>query len=640
MVRCRDQLNLSNEINKPAMKIIEIKVLCGPNIWSGYRKQLIQMKLDLEEDEHNPSDKIQGFSNRLESLIPSLYEHECSEGRPGGFFARVKEGTWFGHIIEHIALELQCLAEMECGYGRTRSTNQAGVYHVVFCYEVEEAGVYAAKAAVRIVEALRDGKEYKIEDDIRELKQIKKEKGMGVSAAALIGEARQRDIPWRRVDDGASIMLGYGKNRKLIKEIDPDTAAAAIIDHLYPAGAPSRIPIVAVTGTNGKTTTTRLIAHIAAHAGHSTGYTTTDGIYINGHMIHQGDCSGPSSAVRVLKDPAVDYAVLECARGGILRSGLGFDKCNAGVVTNVTDDHLGLGDINSLHDLANVKAVVANSVADDGYAILNADDDRVYEMRRKVDSKVALFSTDNNNPRIINHCKNGGLASVVKDGYFVIRDAMLDTRILKIHDVPLTLNGRSQCMIKNVLPAILAAWTTGISNENIIGALRSFEPSPEMAPGRMNIFRFKKFQLMIDYAHNNDGFKELGQFLNSTPSSMRIGIIGCPGDRRNEDIRNMGALAARMFDKIIIRHDDDGRGRTNDEITDLLKEGIRGVNSRSPVKVISNEIDAIRYAIDMAPEEAFIIVTSEKIYKSIEFVTAVLEREKSFTRQTGVRFKI
>ena len=239
-------------------------------------------------------------------------------------------------------------------------------------------------------------------------------------------------------------------------EGEPRNVAEPIIKMLYPDNASSRIPIVAVTGTNGKTTTTRLIAHFAKQAGYHTGYITTDGIYIDDHLIQAGDCTGPASAQTVLRDPIVEFAVLECARGGILRSGLGFDKCNIGIVTNITADHLGLNDIDTLKDLAKVKAVVPSSVSDNGYAILNADDDLVYTMKEDLDCNVALFSLDANNKWILRHCKNGGIAAVVDNDFFTLCSGNWKTRIIEVDKVPLTINGRAECMIQNILPAILS----------------------------------------------------------------------------------------------------------------------------------------------------------------------------------------
>ncbi len=868
------------------MQILEIRVLRGPNYWSCYRKHLIQMKLDLGEYEHYPSNKLEGFCERLEELLPSLYDHECSEKEPGGFFKRVKDGTWLGHIAEHIALELQSLAGMYCGYGRTRSTKEPGVYHVVFSYRVETAGVYAAHAAVRIVKALAENISYDVSNDTRELQMINNHEGLGPSTEAIVKEAIKRGIPVRRLDKESLIMLGQGKYQQIIRstvaattssvsvelaahkeetktiltrefipvpkgkiitdvkemddvikeigfplvvkpvngnhgrgvttnintkedtikafelaskisnqviiekfiegadhrflvinyklvavakrlpamvtgdgsstieqliqqanedprrgedhekvltiikvdeatkeilkrnKLDPDSilpygqtlilkdtanistggtsqdvthlvhpdnvflaeriarlmglnicgidiiardvsqpitkdngavlevnagpglrmhlapsqgmpqnVAEPIVDMLFPKDTPSRIPVVGVTGTNGKTTTTRLIAHIVKQAGYKVGYTTTDGIYINGNRVDQGDCSGPSSAETVLRDPIVDFAVLECARGGILRSGLGFDKCNTSIITNITGDHLGLDGIDTLEELATVKAVLANSTFDNGYAILNADDDLTYRVRKELDCNIALFSTESTNERIKLHCERGGLAIVVEKGYFTVYKGDWGKRIARVKDVPLTLGGRAACMIQNLLPAILTAVIHDIDTRIIREAIMGFMPTPEMSRGRMNIFKFRNYEVMLDYAHNRDGYNMLKKFLDQTDSSEKIGIITSPGDRRDEDIRNAGMNAAKMFDRIIIRHDRDSRGRSYEEITRLIKEGIESVRTDIPVFVVSDEVESIQYAMAIACNNAFIVVCSEDVDRSLAFLVKAKEDE-------------
>src|SRR5205809_6396268 len=198
------------------MKVLDVKVLRGPNYWSTYRKQLIVMKLDLQQAEDYPTNKIDGFAERLEAIMPSLYEHRCSEKKPGGFFERIRKGTWLGHVIEHVALEMQSLAGMPCGFGRTRSAGKKGVYNVVFAYQVESAGLYAAKAAVNMIEALKDNKPYDLQSDIKALIAINKNEGLGPSTQSIIDAAKKRGIPYKRLDDNSLIMLGQGVNQKLL----------------------------------------------------------------------------------------------------------------------------------------------------------------------------------------------------------------------------------------------------------------------------------------------------------------------------------------------------------------------------------------------------------------------------------------
>jgi cyanophycin synthetase len=870
------------------MRIIELKVLRGPNCWSAYRKQLIQMKLDIGEYEQKPTNEIVGFAERLQSLLPSLYEHECSEKKPGGFLERVKEGTWLGHVIEHVALELQTLAGMDCGYGRTRSVGQKGVYHVVFAYEVEKAGLYAANAAVKLVKALVDHEPYDCQKDINELIAINRRYGLGPSTKAILKAARNRNIPFRRLDNDSLILLGYGKNQKMIRSTIASTTSAlgvefahdkyetkrllekesipvphgvtfsqlesldeiieevgwpmvikpldgnhgrgvttnirsreevegafhfakqvsrqliaekymegfdfrfllvnyklvaaskripamvmgdgtstieelinktnadpargeghesnltiirideptkiilakqnlsldtvlpeaqalylkntanistggtaidvtrvvhphtiflaeriarllnldicgidiiakdieipltiengavlevnaspglrmhlspaegtaqpvgeAIINMLFPGNSPSRIPIVAITGTNGKTTTTRLLSHIMKQAGHTVGFTSTDGIYINSIMVEQGDCSGPASAQKVLRDPVVDFAVLECARGGIIRSGLGFDQCSTSIITSITDDHLGLDGINTVKDLAKVKSVVAQSTMDEGYAILNADDEVVYGLACDLDCKIALFSVKEDNRYVREHCEKGGLAAVLENGCITVYENGTGNRLMNAAEIPLSFEGKALLMIKNILAAVLAAVVNHTDMNTIKSALKTFIPSPEQTPGRMNMFKFRHFNLMLDYAHNRDGLVHLKEYLDHVPASVKVGIITSPGDRREEDIINVGKSAAGIFDEIIIRHDDDTRGRSKEQITQLIKEGIKSVNPSMPVNVVSGEMESIQYAMDMARENSFIVACVDKVQACLEYVTRAKEFEDS-----------
>ncbi|MBS1584919.1 MAG: cyanophycin synthetase [Bacteroidetes bacterium] len=861
------------------MKILDIKVMNGPNYWSARRHKLIVMLLDLEEMEERPTDKIPGFLERLEKLMPSLYSHRCSEGVPGGFFMRVKEGTWMGHVIEHIALELQTLAGMDTGFGRTRESDKKGVYHVVFSYQEAKAGTYTAKAAVRIAEALINGEEIDLENDIQTLREIREDERLGPSTGSIVEEAVRRKIPWIRLNRHSLVQLGYGVNQQRIqatvasttssiavelacdkeetknlleaaeipvprgrivyneeelkaaidkigypivtKPVDgnhgkgattniltwedavngliaakkysravicekfitgrdfrvlvinykfvaaalrtpaavtgdgkstiqqlidivnsdprrgyghekvltsikvddftndilqkkgytletvlkkdeelwlkptanlstggtatdvtdyvhpanivmaeriarviglnicgidimaedlstpisenggavlevnaapgfrmhldpteglPRNVAEPVIDMLYPPGSSARIPIIAVSGTNGKTTTTRLIAHIVKQAGHKVGYTTTDGVYVQNQLMMRGDCTGPVSAEFVLRDPTVDFAVLECARGGILRAGLGFHNCDVAVVTNVAEDHLGLQGIDTLEKLARVKAVATQTVLPEGYAILNADDELVYKMHEGLDCKVAYFSLDEHNARIKAHCEKGGLAAVYEHGYITILKGNWKIRIDKVTDIPLTFSGKAMFNVANVLAAVLAVYVRGFKTEDIQQALETFVPSPALTPGRMNMFHFKNFTVMLDYAHNTHGIQAIGKFVNSFESPMKVGIIAGVGDRRDEDLVSLGAECAKIFDELIIRQDKNLRGRTEQEIIDLMTEGIRSVDADKKITVIRKESEAIDYAIRNAVKDSFIVVISDVVPDALDQV--------------------
>lgn len=395
----------------------------------------------------------------------------------------------------------------------------------------------------------------------------------------------------------------------------------AVVELLYPSGGNARIPIVAITGTNGKTTTTRLTAHMAKQAGYNVGYTVTDGIYIGDHNIEFGDCTGSKSAEVILTDPTVDFAVLECARGGILRYGLGFDQCDIGIVTNIADDHLGLNDINSIEDMARAKSVVPKTVHKEGYAILNAEDDLVYAMRSEVKGNVALFALNASNPRIVAHCSDGGLAAVVDKGCILILDGTLRIEVEKVDNIPLTMKGKATFMTQNVLPALLTCYIKKVPLKDIRVGLMTFHPSAEQTPGRLNLFSFPDFDVIVDYAHNTHSYKALGKFLANIRNQHKVGVVAAVGDRRDEDLKNVGRIAANMFDEIVIRQDKDLRGRTEDEIVKLIKQGIEQV-AEKPVSSVPNELDAIRFAMKKAKKNSLIVVCTDMVKEVLSFVKA------------------
>jgi cyanophycin synthetase len=868
------------------MKIIKIQALRGPNIWSISRKKLIQMRLDLEELEQYPTDKIDGFSERIEAMFPTMYEHRCSEGEPGGFFSRIKRGTWMGHVIEHIALETQTLAGMETGFGRTRETKTPGTYNVVFSYTEENVGIFAAESAVRIAEALIAGTEYDLEGDIQAMREIRERVRLGPSTGSIVEEAVARDIPWIRLGKNSLVQLGYGINqmrfqatitcktsniavdiacnkeetkrlldlasvpvavgsicvdeedleatitkigypivlkpldgnhgkgasinitnwedaveglayaqkygRRVIVErfitgfdfrvlvidnkivaaakrvpanvigngkstiqelidtanedprrgyghenvltqidVDRDTldllkkaemttetipkngeiiylkstanlstggtsvdvtdmihpeniflaerisriigldvcgidimaenltqplkenggcilevnaapgfrmhlapseglprnVASPVIDMLYPPGKPSRIPIIAVTGTNGKTTTTRLLAHIVKNNGFKVGFTTSDGIYVQNHLMEKGDTTGPISAEYILKDPTVEFAILETARGGILRSGMGFSRCDIAVITNIQEDHLGLSDIHNLKDLARVKSTVAESVKKDGWAVLNADDPECVEIGAKLRCNVAYFSMDEDQPFIKKLSKEGKIVAVFENGFLTVKKGEWKIRIERVTHVPLTLGGKAKFMIANALAATLASYLWGFKTEDISQSLQTFIPGVAQTPGRMNIFEFKKFKVLIDFAHNASGYLGVEDYLNSVDASKKIGIIAGVGDRRNEDIIECAKIAGRMFDHIIIRQEKHLRGRTEQELIDLILEGIALSGNNVTYEIIPKEVEAIKHAINSAEDGAFITALSDVVTNAIEIVQHYLDKE-------------
>lgn len=866
------------------MEILEIRTLRGPNYWSGYWKKLIIMRLDIGDYEQKPSNKIKGFYKRMNELLPSLYSHGCSYGEDGGFLKRVKEGTWAGHIIEHFALEMQTLAGMDVGYGRTRETSEKGIYNVVFGYHEEAVGRYAARASVRLFLDLAEGKKLEeikaeLDKEIQEMREIREDVRFGPSTGSIVEEAESRDIPFIRLNDQSLVQLGYGVHQKRIQatttsktnmisvdiagdkaatkkllgdmgvpvpkgyeirdeddlertvervgypvvikpldgnhgkgatvgikdlehaktafakakeysrwvivekqligndfralvvnnqliavaervpahvvgdgkhtiqqlidetnkdprrgyghenvltqisidqqterliaaknytletvlpkgeilylkttanistggtaidrtdEVHPENVflferiariigldvagidviatnvaeplheigggiievnaapgfrmhlapsegigrnvAEHVVDMLFPAGTPSRIPIFAITGTNGKTTTTRLIAHILRNSGKNVGFTTTDGTYIGNNQIVSGDNTGPVSAQLVLRDPTVEVAVLETARGGIIRAGLGFDHCDVAVVTNVAADHLGLKDVNTLEDLARVKSVVPRSVSKKGYAVLNAEDENVYQMKELVDGHLVYFAMNENHKNIKRQSDRGRVSCVFENGYITILKGKWKVRIEKAINIPLTYGGKAEFMIQNVLAATLACFVHGVHLDDIRVGLTTFNPSVAQTPGRLNFIEINDFTVMLDFAHNPAGFIGLQAFINKLNYKHKTGILSGVGDRRDEDIREMGKLAGETFDKIIIRRGDYLRGRTEKEVLDLLQKGIKSSKKNPVVEIIIDSKEAIYHAFKKAKKGELVAILADSVDKDIAIV--------------------
>ncbi|ACK65037.1 cyanophycin synthetase [Rippkaea orientalis PCC 8801] len=866
------------------MKIIQTLTLRGPNYWSIRRNKLIVMRLDLEDLAEKPSNEIPGFYEGLVEVMPSLIEHFCAPGHRGGFLKRVKEGTYMGHIIEHIALELQELTGMPVGFGRTRETSTPGVYNVVYEYVDEQAGRYAGRAAVRLCQSIVDRGTYAQEDlaqDLTDLRDLKANSALGPSTETIVTEAEARKIPWMTLSARAMVQLGYGVHQKriqatlsnlsgilgvelacdkegtktmlqdsgipvpkgttiqffedlenaiedvggfpiVIKPLDgnhgrgitidinswdhaeeaydfaskesktrsviieryykgsdhrllvvngklvavsqripahvigdnkhtieelieitnqdpnrgeghdnvltkitvdktslsvlerqgyslnsilakgeiaylratanlstggiaidrtddihpenvwiaervakvigldiagidvvtPDitrplremdgvivevnaapgfrmhvapsqglsrNVAAPVLDMLFPPGTPSRIPILAVTGTNGKTTTTRLTAHIYRQTGKVVGYTTTDGIYLGEYLVEKGDNTGPFSANVILKDPTVEVAVLETARGGILRSGLAFDTCDVGIVLNVAADHLGLGDINTIEQMAKVKSVIAEVVHPDGYAILNADDPLVSAMAERVKAKVAYFSMSPDNPIIENHLRRGGLAAVYENGYLSILEGHQTLRIEEAANIPMTMGGMAPFMIANALAACLATFAQGVDIEMIRQGVRTFKASVNQTPGRMNLFNLGDYHALVDYAHNPAGYEAVGGFVRNWKGE-RLGVVGGPGDRRDEDLILLGKIAAQVFNRIIVKEDDDRRGRDRGEVADLIIKGIVQENSQIEYEAILDETEAIEVGLNRVNRGGLVVIFPESVTRAISLI--------------------
>jgi cyanophycin synthetase len=412
---------------------------------------------------------------------------------------------------------------------------------------------------------------------------------------------------------------------------EPQYVAKPVIDLLFPPGSPSRIPIVAVTGTNGKTTTARMIAHIMKGMGRKVGLTSTDGIYVDGRLIRRADASGPRSASMVLQNPGVDFAVFEVARGGILREGLGYQRNDVAVVLNVTGDHLGLGGINSLEELAAVKRVIVEAVPRDGVAVLNAEDPLVAAMARHCSGSVIYFSLDPSNELIRRAASRGRRAVTLEPGpngeMIVLRHGRKSMPLVWTHLLPSTFEGRARMNVQNALAAAAAAWAAGAHLHDIRQALRTFSTSYFLAPGRLNMMQLDGYQVIVDYAHNPPAVAALGEFVEALtrPSpgarlplvpGRRIGVIATAGDRRDDDIREVGAVAARYFDMIVIREDDNTRGRDRGATAALIEEGVRGAMAEGArchtIEIVLDEMAATRRALDIGDPGDLIAICADR----------------------------
>ena len=401
----------------------------------------------------------------------------------------------------------------------------------------------------------------------------------------------------------------------------PRDVAGPVLDMLFPADTPSRIPIAAVTGTNGKTTTSRMLAHILKLSGRTVGLTSTDGVYIGGQLTVSGDMTGPISARMILRDPTVDAAVMETARGGMLRSGLGFQECNVACCLNVSADHLGLSGIDTLDQLAELKRVPIE-IAQDA-AVLNADDALCLQMADYTDAATLSYVTMNPaHPLVKQHIRAGGQAFVLEAGMngdmIAIYDKEVHTLLLWTHLIPATIEGRATHNVQNAMFAAALAYNMGVGLEDIRHGLRTFDSTFFQAPGRMNVYNEHPFKVILDYAHNPAAVKAMCDLVDRFDNDgKKIVVLAAPGDRRDEDIRNIASIAAGHFDTFICRCDDNRRGRGDDEVAQmlrdqLLKEGI----GEDRIQVVTDEQEATLRALELAQPGDLLLVLADNVKRS------------------------
>jgi len=832
------------------MRVDKIRTLAGPNIYN--HKPVLVMRLDLEELAETESSGLAGFNERLTALLPGLSEHHCSKGRPGGFIERLQSGTYLGHIVEHVALELSEMAGVPVYYGKTLYADEPGCYNVIVAYKAERGMRFLLEVAVGLVEALVKDEPYSLEEKLTEARRIIARTELGPSTRAIVEAARSRGIPTFRVNNDSLVQLGYGKNRKFIqaamtgqtsgiaveiagdKELTktileqadlpvprgrivetPDEAVAAmhdlgapvvikpmdghqgkgvslnlttpaevseafriaqeyshdvlveeqltgrdyrvlvvngklvaaserlpchvagdgrhtlaelietvnsdplrgdghdnaltkivvdqvmlaclhkrnlsldhvpaagervflretgnlstggtatdvtdivhpevrrqceraarvvgldicgldlvaadisrplqkgngfieanaapglrmhtsptvgqsrdvgraIIDMLYPQGEDGRIPILSITGTNGKTTVTRMIGHVLQEMNWSVGMTTTDGIHIGGEIVSRGDTTGPHSARVVLSDSTVEVAVLETARGGITRRGLGYDWSDISVITNIREDHIGQDGIRDIEDLVHIKSLIAERVREGGTLILNADDEQCVrlienERVRRVNKQFVYFSLNDNHLLIRKYLDIGGAAFFVRDGWIIEATGKDEYPVVEVSTIPVTMGGTAHFQVANALATIAACRAYGVTREHCADALRRFR-NDEHNPGRANLYQVGVGYVLVDYGHNTDAFEAVARMAAQWSGRRVTAILGVPGDRDDRLIEDAGRIAAKGFHRIIIKEDRDLRGRQKGEVAGLL---CRTINEAAPERECLTVLDEV-----------------------------------------------
>ena len=868
------------------MKILKVNKLRGPNIWANY--PVLEAWVDLEEMKDTSSEMIPGFNERLMGWLPTMVEHRCSIGERGGFFVRLRRGTYMAHILEHVTLELQSLAGTPVGFGRARETNTDGIYKVAIAYKEEKLALACLDRAFELIQAAINDTPYDVAKVAAELKEFAYDVCLGPSTRSIVDAAKAKSIPWRRLNEGSLVQLGYGIHQRrictaetdstsaiaesiaqdkeltrsllrsigiptpegravesaedaweaaediglpvvvkpqygnhgrgvatnlqsqeqviaaynaareegrsivverhapgddyrmlvvggklvaaarrepahvigdgqstvqklidkvnedprrsdghstslsLIKidavalgvllaqgmtpdtippvgkkvlvrrnanlstggtaadvtdEVHPDVARHAIeaarvvgldiagvdmvaqdisqplqgqrgvivevnagpglrmhiepssgkprpvgesiLDMMFPGTSNGRIPIISVTGVNGKTTTTRLIAHLVASSGKKVGMTCTDGIYVGGRRIDSGDCSGPQSARSVLMNPFVEAAVLETARGGILREGLGFDFCDVGIVTNIGEgDHLGLSDIETIEQLSKVKRCIIEAVHKNGFGVLKANDPLTAEMAEKCKGRVIFFAIDENDPVLTNHRVKGERVVFVRNGRIFTAEGAEETPLTTLDQIPLTHQGRIQFQVENVLASVAACWGVGMSVEQIVAGLESFSAHMDKVPGRFNLLEVHGATVVADYGHNSSSLLAIIEALEQFPHSHRTVVYSAAGDRRDIDMIRQGEILADHFDRVILYEDQYLRGRKPGEISSIFK---RGMDSGKRVKEVYDFVGwekAVEHALNLIKAGELMLLQADTIDETVQYLQRAIEHNQ------------
>ncbi|MEP6923914.1 MAG: Mur ligase family protein [Pyrinomonadaceae bacterium] len=626
------------------MKIERIRNLSGPNVYTPHPALIAW--LDFADLTDKKSTDLPQFNEKLLALVPSLEEHFCNFGLAGGVVKCWTEGAFLNHVIEHLIIEFSHLADCGIGVNHIKlreSEKQSRCNTVVVKYKSAQAMQFLLETAIEFVIKITADEPLKqiqmfMKRSLAETRRIVLKQGLENGFNDIVKAATERNIPVQLKGEN-SLQLGYGRNSRMITaEASRLTLTnahgnldkidnSALIEELYPNDAASRIPLISVTGTNGKTTVTRIIAHVFEKAGSCVGMTTTDGIWIDGECIKKGDTTGPQSARVVLSSPLVEVAVLETARGGIVRRGLGYDWSDVAVITNIQPDHFGQDGIENINDILRIKSLIAERVRAGGTLVLNADDELLARLANEprissVRKNIVYFSLKPNHITLKRHTLSGGTAYTARNGWLVEASRMGETPIIKIEEIPIALGGFAEFNLANVLAAVAACRAQNLTIEQIASSLRSFQ-AEQHNHGRADLYEVDGAYVFLDYGHNPEAFKSICKMTAKWDNGGRrvIGIIAVPGDRANSLVMQAGRIAARGFHRVVIREDADLRGRATGEVAQILLYSVRDEVPDCDCQIILDESEALRREIARLQPGDILV----SFYENYELVRSILD---------------